>query len=130
MNMMEPFRGGEMMRSIEQTALFEGPETGYSVGLLRGFNRTMIRTALGFTEVLTFPIPTPTYDPINIPTKWMRDPYTRIPVEPFTATAAYPENFRPGLYSDPIFWTDTYIGFGGGEIAPFIPGSRFRVFDH
>jgi len=130
MNASEIFRGGEMMRSIEQTALFEGPEVGYTVGLMRGFNRTLIRTALGFTEIITFPIPMPTYDPITIPTKWMRDPYTRLPVEPFGATAAYPENFRPGLIADAVFATDTYIGFSGGEIAPFIPGSRFRVFDH
>lgn len=130
MNATEMFRGGEMMRSIEQTALFDGPDTGYTVGVLRGLNRTVIRTALGFTEVLTFPIPMPTYDPLTIPTKWMRDPYTRLPVEPFGANAAYPENFKPGLIADALFATDTYIGFSGGDIAPFIPGSRFRVFDH
>ena len=24
---------------------------------------------------------------------------------------------------------DTHIGFSGGDVAPMIPGSRFRVFD-
>ena len=29
-----------------------------------------------------------------------------------------------------MFDTDTYTGFSGGDVAPFIPGSRFRVFDN
>jgi hypothetical protein len=29
-----------------------------------------------------------------------------------------------------VFDTDTYMGFSGGDVAPFIPGSRFRVFDN
>ncbi|MBI3875336.1 MAG: exosortase system-associated protein, TIGR04073 family [Verrucomicrobia bacterium] len=130
MNTTEMLRGGEMMRSVEQTALYDGPEMGYTVGFVRGFDRTFIRTMLGITEVITFPIPTPTYDPIPFPTAWMRDPYTRLPVESFSTDAAYPENFRPGLIADSMFFTDTHIGFSGGEVAPFIPGSRFRVFDH
>ena len=23
-----------------------------------------------------------------------------------------------------------FLGFGGGDVAPFFPGSRFKVFDH
>ena len=41
-----------------------------------------------------------------------------------------PESYRPGLYSDAMFDTDTYSGFSGGDVAPFIPGSRFQVFDN
>ena len=29
-----------------------------------------------------------------------------------------------------MFDTDTYTGFSGGDIAPFLPGSRFKVFDN
>jgi hypothetical protein len=41
-----------------------------------------------------------------------------------------PDSYRPGLISDSLFDTDAYTGFGGGEVAPGIPGSRFRVFDN
>ena len=40
----------------------------------------------------------------------------------------FPECYKPGRYSDPLFDTDTYTGYSGGEIMPFIPGSRFTVF--
>ena len=42
----------------------------------------------------------------------------------------FPESYKPGLISDALFDTDTYTGFSGGDVAPFIPGSRFRVFDN
>ena len=42
----------------------------------------------------------------------------------------YPESYKPGLISGSTFDTDTYTGFSGGDIAPYIPGSRFRVFDN
>jgi hypothetical protein len=42
----------------------------------------------------------------------------------------YPDSYRPGLMSDSIFSTDTSLGFSGGDIAPMIQGSRFRVFDN
>jgi len=32
------------------------------------------------------------------------------------------------LISDPLFDADTYVGFSGGDVAPFVPGSRFSVF--
>jgi hypothetical protein len=31
------------------------------------------------------------------------------------------------LLSDPLFDTDTYTGFSGGDIAPFIPAAGSRV---
>jgi hypothetical protein len=33
------------------------------------------------------------------------------------------------LVDDPTFATDTNLGFGGGDVAPFLPGSRFSVFE-
>src|ERR1041385_4428783 len=56
-NMSEIVRAGEMRRSMEQSALFRSPDEGYSVGLVHGFNRTMVRTVTGVFEVATFPLP-------------------------------------------------------------------------
>ena len=41
----------------------------------------------------------------------------------------YPDSYTPTLVEDPLFSTDANLGFSGGDIAPFVPGSRFRVFD-
>jgi hypothetical protein len=29
-----------------------------------------------------------------------------------------------------VFETDINLGFSGGDVAPIIPGSRFRIFDY
>jgi putative exosortase-associated protein (TIGR04073 family) len=113
-NFYELVRGGEMRRTVEQTALFESPDTAYTTGVIRGFNRSMARAGVGLYEIVTFPIPS--YDPIA--TKYLKP-------EP-----VYPDNFKPRLMDDANFATDTALGFTGGDIAPFIPGSRFRVFDN
>jgi putative exosortase-associated protein (TIGR04073 family) len=128
-NFTEPFRMGEMTRSIEQTGLWEGPQQAYTTGIFRGITRTFARTAIGFSEIVTFPIPTPDYDPYFFPQKWFQDPFNGVEVEGFTENLAYPDNYRPAKHHDPIFATDTAVGFAGGELLPFIPGSRFRVFD-
>jgi hypothetical protein len=44
--------------------------------------------------------------------------------------AMFPASYTPGLWDDGIFHPNTAVGFGGGDVAPFFPGSRFRVFDH
>src|SRR3954470_10177281 len=62
MNMTEFVRGGEMRRSMEQTALWENTDSTYTTGFIRGFNRSIVRTGIGIYEVLTFPIPG--YDPM------------------------------------------------------------------
>ena len=53
----EIVRMGEMRRSVEQTAVFDSPSAGYTVGLIRGLDRSVARTALGVFEVVTFPLP-------------------------------------------------------------------------
>jgi hypothetical protein len=71
---------------------------------------------VGLAETLTFPIPTPTYDPIC--TSYLSpDP-------------VFPESYKPGLIADPMFNTDTYTGFSGGDVAPWVPGSRFSIFNN
>lgn len=128
-NIKEPFRLGELSRSVEQTGLFDGPHEAYTTGVLRGITRTFARTAIGFSEVLTFPIPTPDYDPYFFPNKWFQDPFRKVEVDEFRTDLNYPDNYRPGKKHDPLFSTDTAIGFAGGELIPMIPGSRFRVFE-
>ena len=113
-NMFEIVRMGEMRRTVEQTAVFDSPDTAYSTGVIRGLNRSLARVGVGLYEVATFPIPS--YDPIC--TAYLKP------------NPAYPDNFKPGLLEDSSFATDTTIGFSGGDIMPFIPGSRFRVFDN
>jgi putative exosortase-associated protein (TIGR04073 family) len=110
-NVTEFTRGGEIHRSMEQTAIFRGPEVGYTTGFIHGFNRSLARTAVGVYEIVTAPFPP--YDPVIYP------------VNP-----VYPDSYRPKLIADQIFTPDAYLGFGGGDIAPMIPGSRFRVFDN
>ena len=46
-NVTEFARMGEMRRSIEQTAMWDGPSTAFTTGTIRGFNRSMARTVLG-----------------------------------------------------------------------------------
>jgi hypothetical protein len=38
-------------------------------------------------------------------------------------------SYKPGLVADSIYDTDTYSGYSGGDVAPIIPGSKFRIFD-
>jgi putative exosortase-associated protein (TIGR04073 family) len=119
-NTFEIVRGGEMRRSIEQTTIFEGPHAGYTTGLIRGMNRSLARTGLGIWEVLTFPIPNHTahsYAPIG--TRYL------------AANPVYPDSFQPGILAgDTTLETDSNVGMSGGDVAPFVPGSRFTIFGH
>jgi putative exosortase-associated protein (TIGR04073 family) len=117
-NSLEITRFGEMRRAIEQTAVFESPSAGYTGGAIRGLDRTLARTGLGFFEIVTFWLPMPGAGYRPICTRYL-------PPGP-----AYPDSCRPGLISGSTFDTDRDLGFSGGEVAPFIPGSRFKVFDN
>lgn len=110
-NIGEITRGGEIRRSVEQTAVWESTEKAYTTGFIRGLNRSLARTAVGVYEVVSFPFPP--YEPIFFPSE---------PV--------YPDSFRPGLIADPTFGPDASLGFSGGDVVPFVPGSRFRIFDY
>src|ERR1017187_345607 len=110
-NVFEPVRMGEMRRTIEQTAIFESPSAGYTVGAIRGFDRSVARTAMGAFEMATFPLP----------------PYQPLFTSYIKPGPIFPESYKPGLISEGLFDTDTYTGFSGGDVAPFIPGSRFKI---
>lgn len=112
-NVTEFARFGEMRRSMEQTGVWGSPDQAYTKGFLRGLGRSLARTAVGGFEIATFPFPTPTYDPLFLP-----------------ADPVYPDSYTPGLLADPTFAPDSALGFSGGDIAPFAPGSRFHVFDY
>ena len=111
---LEVTRMGEMRRSVEQAAIFESPSSGYTFGMIRGIDRTVARTAMGAFEVVTFPLP----------------PYQPVFTSYVKPGPIFPESYKPGRISEGLFDTDTYMGFSGGDVAPFIPGSRFRVFDN
>jgi len=112
-NVYEIVRGGEFRRTMEQTGLFESPDAAYSTGFIRGVNRTLARTGIGIYEVVTAPFP----------------PYDPVFTDYFAPGPVYPDNYNPNLLEDSMFATDTNLGFSGGDVAPMIPGSRFRIFD-
>ena len=112
-NIYEPFRLAEMRRSIEQGALANPEDINYHPGVIRGFNRTVARAGVGIYEIITAPFPP--YDPVF--TNYMKP------------NPEYPDSYKPGVFEDSIFATDTSIGFSSGAAAPFLPGSRFHVFD-
>ena len=113
-NTFEIVRMGEVRRSIEQTAVFDSTSSAFTTGAIRGLDHSAARFGLGLVEIVTFPIP----------------PYAPIWTSYVTPGYVGPESYKPGLYSDSMFDTDTYTGFSGGDVAPFIPGSRFAVFDN
>lgn len=113
-NVTEFARMGEIRRSVEQTALWEGTDSAYTTGFIRGFNRSVARTLIGAYEIVTFPFPS--YGPIFTNT--------------ISPNPVYPDSYKPNLIEDQTFAPDTSLGFAGGDVAPFIPGSRFRIFDN
>ena len=111
-NMGEIIRMGEMRRSMEQAGVWKGPQASRGAGMVSGFNRSMVRFGTGIYEVITFPIPS--YEPVL--TSYQ------------TPSPNFPDSYKPGLPNDPLFDTDTALGFSGGDVAPWVPGSRFAIF--
>jgi putative exosortase-associated protein (TIGR04073 family) len=110
-NATEFARLGEIRRSVEQTGIWEGPEAAYTTGFIRGLNRSLVRTGVGLFEIVTFPFPT--YEPIYLP-----------------ENPVYPDSYRPRRLAGNIWGVDDELRFGGGDIAPIVPGSRFHIFDY
>ncbi len=112
-NITEVARGGEFQRSVEQAGLFDGTDVGVATGMVRGVNRTLARTGVGIYEVVTAPLP----------------PYGPVFTDYLSPKPLYPDSFHPRKWAGPTFAADQYLGFNGGDVAPWFPGSRFRVFD-
>jgi putative exosortase-associated protein (TIGR04073 family) len=117
-NVTEIARMGEVRRSIEQTTVLENRDLAFTTGLFHGVDMTVLRTAAGFYEVATFPIPN--HSPMNYG-----------PVMPYVLTEnpVYPDSYAPNNLSDQMTSPDTSLGFSGGDIMPYVPGSRFHIFD-
>ena len=108
-NLTEPLRLGEFGRSYEQAYLWDGADASTSVGVIKGINRTIGRTIVGAVEVATFPIPS--------------EPYFK-PTHP-----VYPDVYKPNVLDSSSIQADKAIGFDSGDVAPFLPGSRFSIFE-
>ncbi len=131
-NLTEFARMGEIRRSMEQTAVWDGPEVVPTTGFLRGLNRSFARTGIGIYEVVTFPIPP--YKPLLTPKGPMYpDPSIttagnknwgglKLPEKP-----VYPTVYKPGTFTDSMFEPDSNLGFSSGDPFPMVPGSRFRT---
>ncbi len=113
-NSLEIVRWGEMDRSIEQSSLWDGPNTGYTEGVVKGVNKTLARTGVGLYEVITAPLP----------------PYHPIWTSYLSPSPAFPDSYKPGLRSSQALSPDDRIWFSGGTILPWLPGNRFRIFDN
>jgi putative exosortase-associated protein (TIGR04073 family) len=127
-NTLEVARWGDMRQSVEQNAVFSAPDVTYTYGLVHGFDQSLKRIGLGVWETATFLIPNYSFDD----SRWNYGPIlTHVSqyVDGVPANPQYPDSYRPGLISGSTFDTDTYTGFSGGDVAPFIPGSRFQIFD-
>ena len=111
-NTCEIVRLGGLRTSMEQTAVWNSPSEAVTTGVVKGLDLSLARTGLGVYEVVTFPIP----------------PYHPVCTKYITALPTYPDNYRPSLPDDPLYRTDQYIGFSGGNVFGFIPGSQFNVF--
>jgi len=136
-NVSELMRMGEVRRSIEQASLWEGSHHAFTSGTIRGFNRSVARSLIGVGEIVTFPFPS--YDPwygrenfkyngdVFIGGPYRKDHFWSLDF--MTEAPRYPDSYKPGPSASTIFATDTALGFHAGEVASFIPGSRFHVFD-
>src|SRR5262245_15419407 len=91
-NTAEIVRWGEMRRTMEQTAVFEGTDST-GTGFVKGLARTLGRTGIGLYEVVTCPFP----------------PYDPVATDTFAPGPVYPDNYQPGLRSDSMYDTDTYL---------------------
>jgi putative exosortase-associated protein (TIGR04073 family) len=114
-NTTELLTMGELRRSVEQTSVMGNSSQAYTTGVFHGLDLSLARTAAGVYEVATFPFPN-------------HSPHDYGPVY-FPADGVNPDSYKPNWYSDQMTSPDTALGFGGGDIAPFIPGSRFHIFD-
>ena len=112
-NTCEIVRLGEMQRSIEQAEIFDPSGPSYATGFVTGFDRTIARTGMGIFQIVTFPIPS--YGPI-----W---------TDYLSPNPAHPASYTADHIASSTFDTDTYTGFSGGDVAPFVPGSRFNIFN-
>lgn len=110
-NTGEILRWGELRYEMEQGAVWDG-RSGVTKGLIKGFCRSLARTGVGVAEIVSSPF----------------GPYDKGFMYP--AFAPYPDNYAPSAMADTMWDPSSRIGFGPqGDVVPFVPGSRFAVFE-
>jgi len=114
-NLGEVTRMGEVRRGVEQGTLFQDRDYGDTTGVVHGMSRTIQRTFVGVYEIATFPIPNSRENGYAGFRNFDR--------------AVYPDSYLPREAADP-FAQNTALGFHGTDVAPFIPGSHFRIFEY
>ena len=131
-NISEFARMGEIRRSMEQTAIWDGSEIVPTTGFLRGINRSFARTGIGIYEVVTFPFPP--YGPVLAPNSALYpDPSISTVANKswgglrLTDKPVFPVVYKPGVMTDSTFEPDSNLGFSSGDAFPMVPGSRFRT---
>ena len=112
-NILEPIRIGRASPEHGTNRSLRQPRCIYTTGFIRGINRTLARTGIGVYEIVTAPIP----------------PYDPVCTDYLAPGPVYPDSYAPTLVEGSTFSTDTNLGFAGGDVSPFVPGSRFRIFD-
>lgn len=139
-NMTEFARGGEMARSVEQTTVWEGTDRGMTTGFVRGFNRSVARTAIGVAEVATFFAPWPkkggtwTYDASYLPDAPLYPDYSVATYsEPWGGMrlpeyAGTPDSYRTQWpAASGVLDTDSELGVTGGSVLPIFPFGGFSI---
>lgn len=115
-NTCEIVRWSSMERSVEQSSLFDSTEKGQTDGVVSGFTQTIARTGMGLVDIVTFPIPFPSYK------AWGTNVVS--------ADLQWPDSYKPGNRGAQAMLTDDKLGFAGGTVMPWVPGNRFRIFDY
>jgi len=118
-NFTEFARGGEIRRSVEQTALRDGrlspipqASSGASIAACCGLSWARSRLFRSRSRA-TSPI-------------W--PPAVRYPTA--SVDPVFPDSYTPHLISDTTFEPDAALGFSGGDVAPYIPGQPFPHLDY
>src|SRR4051794_19018550 len=79
-NTAEIVRLGEFRRTMEQSALFEGPDYTYSTGFVRVLTRSLARKGIGIYKIVPAPFP----------------PYGPVATDYLAPGPVYPDNYAPG----------------------------------
>jgi putative exosortase-associated protein (TIGR04073 family) len=110
-NTCEIGRMGELRNSMEQTAVWDSPPEACTTGVVKGLDHSLARTGIGLYEIITFPFP----------------PYHPVCTGYVAVNPIYPDDYHPNLPDDPLYRTDSHIGFTPGNSFGFVPGSQFDV---
>jgi putative exosortase-associated protein (TIGR04073 family) len=110
-NTCDIVRLGGLREEMTDTAVWDSPSDAATTGVVKGVDKTLARTGVGIYEIVTFPFP----------------PYRPVCTKYLSPEPGYPANYTVDLADGPLYHNDSNIGFSGGTIAGFVPGSQFDV---